>query len=41
MVRSVPANCVPVNYGGVVYQQGGGTWYPPQGSQFVVVSAPY
>ncbi len=41
MVRTVPANCVPVNYGGMVYQQCGGTWYQPQGSQFVVVNAPY
>jgi hypothetical protein len=41
MVRSVPAGCVPVNYGGVVYQQCGSTWYAPQGSQFAVVSPPY
>jgi len=41
MVRTVPANCVPVNYGGMVYQQCGGTWYQPQGSQFVVVNPPY
>ena len=41
MVRSVPAGCVPVNYGGVVYQQCGSTWYAPQGSQFVVVGPPY
>jgi hypothetical protein len=41
MVRSVPANCVPVNYGGMVYQQCGGTWYQPQGAQYVVVNAPY
>jgi len=41
MVRSVPPGCAPVNYGGVVYQQCGGTWYAPQGSQFVVVSPPY
>ena len=38
---TVPANCVPVNYGGMVYQQCGGTWYQPQGSQFVVVNPPY
>ena len=25
-VRTVPPNCVPVNYGGVVYQQCGTTW---------------
>jgi hypothetical protein len=41
MVRTVPANCVPVNYGGMVYQQCGSTWYQPQGSQFVVVNPPY
>jgi hypothetical protein len=41
MVRSVPPGCVPVNYGGMVYQQCGGTWYAPQGSQFIVVSPPY
>ena len=40
MVRSVPPNCVPVNYGGMVYQQCGSTWYQPQGSQYVVVSPP-
>ena len=41
MVRTVPPGCVPVNYGGMVYQQCGGTWYQPQGSQFVVVNPPY
>jgi hypothetical protein len=41
MVRSVPPNCVPVNYGGMVYQQCGNTWYQPQGSQYVVVNPPY
>jgi len=41
MTRTVPANCVPVNYQGQVYQQCGGTWYQPQGSQFVVVNPPY
>ncbi|MFO1302085.1 MAG: hypothetical protein U1F54_00055 [Burkholderiales bacterium] len=41
IVRSVPAGCVPVNYGGMVYQQCGGTWYAPQGSQYIVVNAPY
>jgi hypothetical protein len=41
MVTTVPAGCVPVNYGGMVYQQCGGTWYQPQGSQFVVVNPPY
>ena len=41
MVATVPPGCVPVNYGGMVYQQCGGTWYQPQGTQFVVVNAPY
>jgi len=41
MVRTVPAGCVPVNYGGMIYQQCGGTWYQPQGAQFVVISPPY
>ncbi len=40
MVATVPPGCVPVNYGGVVYQQCGTTWYQPQGSQFVVVNPP-
>lgn len=40
MVRTVPAGCVPVNYGGVVYQQCGSTWYAPQGSQYMVVAPP-
>src|SRR5215470_10096448 len=41
MVRTVPPGCVPVNYGGIVYQQCGNTWYQPQGTQYVVVNAPY
>ena len=41
LVPSVPPSCVPVNYGGMVYQQCGSTWYQPQGSQYVVVNAPY
>lgn len=41
IVRSVPAGCVPVNYGGMVYQQCGSTWYAPQGAQYIVVSPPY
>ena len=41
MVRTVPTGCVPVNYGGVIYQQCGSTWYQPQGSQFVVINPPY
>lgn len=41
MVNTVPAGCVPVNYGGMVYQQCGGAWYQPQGTQYVVVNPPY
>ena len=41
LVRSAPPSCVPVNYGGMVYQQCGSTWYQPQGSQYVVVNPPY
>jgi hypothetical protein len=41
IVRSVPPSCVPVNYGGMVYQQCGSTWYQSQGSQYVVVNPPY
>jgi len=41
IVRSVPPSCVPVNYGGMVYQQCDSTWYQPQGSQYVVVNPPY
>lgn len=41
MVNTVPANCVPVNYGGMIYQQCGSTWYQPQGPQYIVVNPPY
>jgi len=41
MVRTVPAGCVPVNYGGIVYQQCGSTWYQPQGGQYQVITPPY
>lgn len=41
MVRTVPAGCVPVNYGGIVYQQCGSTWYQPQGGQYIVINPPY
>ena len=41
MVRTVPAGCVPVYYGGYIYQQCGSTWYQPQGSQYVVINPPY
>ena len=41
MVRTVPAGCVPVNYGGMIYQQCGSTWYQPQGSQYIVINPPY
>ena len=38
---TVPPDCVPVNYGGMVYQQCGSTWYQPQGTQYIVVNPPY
>ena len=41
MVRTVPTGCVPVNYGVLIYQQCGATWYQPQGTQYVVVNPPY
>lgn len=41
MVRTVPAGCVPINYGGMVYQQCGATWYAPQAGQYMVVAPPY
>jgi hypothetical protein len=41
MVRTIPPNCVPVNYGGMIYQQCGGTWYQPQSGQYVVIKPPY
>ncbi|MDM0019370.1 hypothetical protein [Variovorax saccharolyticus] len=41
MVRTVPPGCVPVNYGGLVYQQCGTVWYQPQGGQYVVINPPY
>jgi hypothetical protein len=41
IVRSVPPTCVPVSYGGYVYQQCGGTWYQAQGPQYIVVNPPY
>jgi hypothetical protein len=41
MVNTVPPSCVPVNYGGMVYQQCGATWYQSQGPQYVVVNPPY
>ena len=39
-VAAPPPNCVPVNRGGIVYQQCGSTWYQPQGGQYVVVAPP-
>ena len=41
MVNTVPPNCVPVNYSGMVYQQCGTTWYQSQGPQYIVVNPPY
>ncbi|MDM0045897.1 hypothetical protein QTH91_15520 [Variovorax dokdonensis] len=41
IVRTVPSGCSAVNYGGMIYQQCGATWYQPQGSQYIVVNPPY
>jgi hypothetical protein len=45
VVRTIPPSCVPVQYGNMVYQQCGNTWYQPQyyGSsvQYIVVTSPY
>jgi hypothetical protein len=41
IVTTVPVGCVPVNYGGMIYQQCGSTWYQPQGTQYVVINPPY
>ena len=41
MVNAPPPGCVPVNYGGMIYQQCGSTWYQPQGGQYVVINPPY
>ena len=41
IVNAPPPGCAPINYGGMVYQQCGNTWYAPQGAQFVVVKPPY
>jgi hypothetical protein len=41
IVNAPPPGCVPVSYGGILYQQCGTTWYQPQGAQYVVINAPY
>lgn len=41
IVAAPPVGCVPVNYGGIIYQQCGPTWYQPQGPQYIVVAPPY
>lgn len=41
IVNAPPPGCVPVNYGGILYQQCGGVWYQPQGNQYVVINPPY
>lgn len=41
IVNAPPPGCVPVNYGGIIYQQCGTTWYQPQGAQYIVVAQPY
>ncbi len=41
IVNAPPPGCVPVNYGGYIYQQCGTVWYQPQGPQYIVVNPPY
>lgn len=41
IVNAPPPGCVPVNYGGYIYQQCGTVWYQPQGQQYIVVNPPY
>ena len=41
IVNAPPPGCVPVNYGGMIYQQCGSTWYQAQGPQYVVINPPY
>ncbi len=41
IVNTMPPGCVPVNYGGIIYQQCGSSWYQPQGNQYIVVNPPY
>ena len=41
IVNAPPPGCVPVNYGGLIYQQCGTVWYQPQGAQYVVIAPPY
>jgi hypothetical protein len=41
IVSAPPPGCVPVNYGGIIYQQCGTVWYQPQGPQYVVINPPY
>jgi hypothetical protein len=41
IVNAPPPGCVPVNYGGMIYQQCGTVWYMPQGPQYVVINPPY
>jgi hypothetical protein len=41
IVNAPPPGCVPVNYGGMLYQQCGTVWYQPQGTQYVVINPPY
>jgi len=41
IINTLPSGCVPVNYGGLIYQQCGTVWYQPQGTQYVVINPPY
>jgi len=40
-VYTAPASCVPVSYGGIIYQVCGDVWYAPHGSQWIIVDPPY
>ena len=40
-VYTVPSDCVPVNYSGMVYLQCGNDWYQHDGTEFVVINPPF
>ena len=41
-VSTVPMGCVPINYGGMFYQQcGSGVWYQSENNGYVVSNPPY
>jgi hypothetical protein len=41
IVYTIPSDCIPVNYSGMVYQQCGNDWYQQDGTQYVVINPPY